>query len=179
MLETERLLLRGFRADDLDAQAAMLGDPAVMRHVGGKPITREEAWRKLLAGPGLWALLGYGYWIVERRLDGRYLGQVGFADFKRDMLPSIEGIPEMGWMFAVHAHGQGYAAEAAQAALGWLDGALKGQEVVAIIDPDNHPSVRVAERCGFSLRDKAIYKDQPVLLFRRPAASPAEATAAA
>jgi RimJ/RimL family protein N-acetyltransferase len=171
ILETERLLLRGYTAADLEPQAAMLGDPDVMRHVGGKPISREEAWRKLLAGPGLWALLGYGYWIVERKSDGAYLGQIGFADFKRDMRPSIEGLPEMGWMFAPHAHGQGFATEAVTAAIRWGDSALAGQEFVAIIDAANSPSIRVAERCGFSVREDAVYKGEPIQLFRRPAVS--------
>jgi RimJ/RimL family protein N-acetyltransferase len=122
----------------------------------------------MLASPGLWALLGYGYWVAERREDGFYLGQVGFADFKRDMIPSIEGIPEMGWIFAPHGQGQGYAFEAVIAALGWADRALRGREIVAIIDPDNARSIRLAEKAGFSSREDAVYKSEPILLFRRP-----------
>jgi RimJ/RimL family protein N-acetyltransferase len=121
----------------------------------------------------MWALLGYGYWIVERKSDGLYLGQIGFSDFKRDMRPSIEGIPEMGWMFAAHAQGQGYATEAVNAAIGWGDETLAGKSFVAIIDAGNAPSIRVAEKCGFSSREDALYKGEPILLFRRPAASPA------
>ena len=82
-------------------------DPEVVRHLGGRPFSREETWRKILASPGLWALLGYGYWVVERREDGAYLGQIGFADFKRDMTPGIEGMPEMGWIFAPRGPGPG------------------------------------------------------------------------
>ena len=73
----------------------------------------------------LWSLLGYGYWAVERREDGAMIGQIGFADFKRDMAPGIEDLPEMGWMFAREASGQGYATEAAAAALAWADATLK------------------------------------------------------
>ena len=69
-LETARLTLRPFRATDVAAQAAMMGDGEVMRHLGGQPIAREDAWRKLLNGAGLWSLFGYGYWAVERRSDG-------------------------------------------------------------------------------------------------------------
>src|SRR5687768_17843040 len=83
VLETPRLRLRGFRASDLDPQWATMTDPEVVRHLGG-PASREETWRKILGSPGLWALLGYGYWVAERREDGAYLGQIGFADFKRD-----------------------------------------------------------------------------------------------
>lgn len=167
VLETERLRLRGYRADDLPAIAALLADPAVVRHVGGKTSSREEAWRKLLAGPGMWALLGFGYWIVERKADGAFLGQAGFGDFKRDMRPPIEGLPEMGWMFAAHAHGQGFAGEAVAAGLRWADRALPGRDIPAIIDPANAPSIRLAERSGFTFREDAVYHDEPILLFRR------------
>ena len=167
IIETARLRLRGFRASDLDVQAAVLADEDVVRHLGGRPFSREESWRKMLGSPGLWDLLDYGSWVVERLEDGAYLGQIGFADFKRDMVPSIENIPEMGWIFAPSAHGKGYASEAAAAALGWADEHLKAAEIVAIIDPDNAPSIRVAEKAGFDRREDALYRDEPILLFRR------------
>ncbi len=169
VIETERLRLRGFRASDLDAQAAAMADPAMVVHLGGSPFSREDTWRKILASPGLWALLGYGYWVVERRDDGAYLGQVGFADFKRDMAPGIEGLPEMGWIMAPQAQGRGYATEAALAALAWADQAPGGGEIVAIIGHANAASIRIAEKGGFTGREEAVYKGEPILLFRRPA----------
>lgn len=169
IVETERLRLRAFRESDLEAQAKVMGDPEVVRHLGGTPFSREETWRRIAMASGLWPLLGYGYWAVERRADGAYLGQAGFADFKRDMEPSIEGGPEMGWIFAPSAQGQGYATEAVIAGLGWIDEALPGREVTAIIDPANAPSIRVAEKAGFSIREDAAYREAPILLFRRPA----------
>lgn len=169
VIETPRLRLRGFRASDLDAQAAAMADPAMVVHLGGSPFSREDTWRKILASPGLWAMLGYGYWVIERRADGAYLGQVGFADFKRDMTPSIEGIPEMGWIMGAASQGQGLATEAVLAALAWADEALGRREIVAIVGHENAASIRVAEKGGFSLREEAVYKGAPILLFRRPA----------
>lgn len=145
----------------------MLGDAEVMRHLTGAGIAREDAWRRLLQGPGLWAMLGYGYWSVERRSDGRYIGQLGFADFKRDMEPSLEGLPEMGWLFAAEVHGQGFASEGVAAALAWADEALKEQEIVAIISPANAPSIRLAERVGFVRSEETRYKSEATLVFRR------------
>ena len=169
VVETERLRLRGFRESDLDAQAAAMADPGMVRHLGGSPFSREDTWRKILASPGLWALLGYGYWVIERRDDGAYLGQVGFADFKRDMSPAIEGMPEMGWIMGAQSQGQGLATEAVLGALAWADEALGRREIVAIVSHDNAPSIRVAEKGGFSHREEAVYKGEPILLFRRPA----------
>jgi RimJ/RimL family protein N-acetyltransferase len=167
VLETPRLRLRGFRASDLDPQWATMVDPEVYRFLGGSPASREETWRKMLASPGLWALLGYGYWVAERREDGAYIGQIGFADFKRDMKPGIEGLPEIGWIIAREAQGRGYATEAVHAALAWADEVLGRREIVAIISHENTPSIRVAEKAGFGVREEAVYKGEPILLFRR------------
>lgn len=171
VLETERLRLREQRPEDFVRHAAMLADPEAMRFVGGKGLPREEAWRKLISCAGLWTILGYGYWSVERKEDGAYVGQIGFADFKRDMSPSIEGLPEMGWLLPRDVHGLGYASEAVAAALKWADEALAGQTFTAIIDPENKGSIRVAEKAGFTQREDAVYKDEKILLFRRPPAS--------
>lgn len=166
-LETARLILRPFRVEDLEPIAAAATDAEAVRFLGGTVATREETWRKLATIPGMWALLGYGYWIVERAGDGVVIGQAGFADFKRDMEPAIEGLPEMGWSFARHAWGQGYASEAVLAALRWIDAARAPREIVAIIDEQNLASIRVAEKAGFAQKETARYKSEPILLFRR------------
>lgn len=167
VLTTERLVLRPHRAEDLDAVAAMTGDAEVMRYIGGVPQPREDSWRRMLCGPAMWMLLGYGYWIVERRADGAVIGQLGFADFKRAMEPTIEGLPELGYLFASSAHGQGYASEGVAAALGWADATLSHDQIVAIIDEANAPSIRVVEKAGFTHREPASYRDDTILLFRR------------
>ena len=170
VLATERLRLRPFRESDLEAQTKCMGDPEVVRHLGATPFSREDTWRRMLTGPGMWAMRGYGYWAVEDGATSAWVGQLGFADFKRDMRPSIEGLPEMGWIFAPEAQGRGYAGEAASAALSWADAMLRAREIVAIIEPGNAPSIRLAEKIGFSEREDAVYRDEPILLFRRRAA---------
>ena len=167
ILETARLRLRAFREGDLAPWAETMGDPNVVRHLGGSPFSREDTWRRILMATGAWPTFGFGYWAVERKEEGDLIGQMGFADFKRDMTPSIEGLPEMGWIFSPHAHGKGYATEAVQAALAWADEILKAPVIPAIIDPENAPSIRVAERCGFAQRESATYRGAPILLFRR------------
>jgi RimJ/RimL family protein N-acetyltransferase len=87
------------------------------------------------------------------------------------MKPSIEGLPEMGWIFAHHAQGQGYAGEAVAAALAWADETLGPCELAAIISHGNEPSIRLAQRSGFSVREEAVYNGEPILLFRRPTRS--------
>jgi RimJ/RimL family protein N-acetyltransferase len=169
VLKTERLVLRGFRRDDLDAHAATLGNPAVTRYLADEPMSREDAWRRLMMAVGQWPLLGYGFWAVSLKDSGRLVGQCGFADFERTMEPNISGQPEMGWIFDPSVHGQGIAFEACAAALDWADSELDATSYPAVISVDNQPSIRLAHRLGFERLPDAIYRDEPVALFRRPA----------
>jgi RimJ/RimL family protein N-acetyltransferase len=171
LIETERLRLRSFRESDLGPWSSTMADPDVFRFLGGAAFSREDVWRRLAMSCGLWDMLGYGYWAVERKDEGDLIGQVGFADFKRDLQPSIEGQPEMGWIFSPHGQGRGYALEAVIAGLVWADEQLAGQEIAAIIDPANASSIRLAERAGFESREDAIFRGEPILLFRRHAKS--------
>ena len=78
-IETERLLLRPFSADDYENYAAMCADPEVMRGLGtGVPMDRTDAWRHLAFAMGHWQLRGFGWYAVERRTDGEFVGRVGF-----------------------------------------------------------------------------------------------------
>jgi len=168
LIETERLLLRSFAADDLNAHAATLGDEQVMLHIGGKPLNREDTWRRLLSSVGMWQLMGMGAWAVERKSDGRMVGHCGFFQFERDMRPSILGEPEMGWIFDRSVHGQGIAFEACHAALEWAETAIGAESYPAIIDLENIASMKLAERLGFVRQGDAVCRDSPIALFRRP-----------
>ena len=168
-LETERLVLRDFRRDDLDALAATLGDIAVVRHLTGEPINREDSLRRLFMAVGQWPVTGMGMWAVERKSDGQLVGHVGFFDMQRDVVPSLIGLPEMGWIFDTSVHGQGIAREACAAALDWLDCAHGPVEVPAIISPDNIASLKLAEKLGFVREADGIYKGEPIAVVRRPA----------
>jgi RimJ/RimL family protein N-acetyltransferase len=177
VIETDRLVLRSFRKDDLDAHAATLGDEEVMRHIGGKPVIREDAWRRLMSGVGMWSLIGMGPWAVEVKADRRMIGHCGFFQFNREMTPLILGEPEMGWIFDRSVHGQGIAFEACTAALEWAEREIAADSYPAIIDLENTPSMKLAERLGFVRQPDAVYRDAPIALFRRPGRLPAAAAA--
>jgi RimJ/RimL family protein N-acetyltransferase len=166
-IETARLRLRGHRVEDFGDCAAMWGDPAVVRHIGGRPFTAEETWGKILRYAGLWSLLGFGYWAIEETDGGRFVGEVGFADFKRAIEPSFAGAPEIGWALASWAHGAGFATEAVGAAVAWGDEHLAVARTVCLIDPDNAASIRVAEKCSYREFARTTYKDHPTILFER------------
>lgn len=167
VLETPRLRMRGHRLEDLEPNVAMWSNPDVVRYVGGKPLTREEVWGRLLRYVGHWVWMGYGFWTVEEKTSGRFMGQVGFANYLRDTAPSFVGEPELGWVLAPEFHGKGYATEAVRAALEWGAEHLGARRTVCMIDPENIPSLHVAEKCGFREWQRTSYKGEPTVLLTR------------
>lgn len=164
-LTTARLRLRAHRPSDLATCHAIWSDPDVVRYIGGQPSSAEVAWRRMLTYAGLWSMLGYGYWAVEEQATGRYIGDAGLAEFERDLQPSLRGMLEFGWALAGVAHGKGYASEAVAAIEAWRRAHLPAQRAVCIIAPDNHASIRVAEKAGFLKWCETRYHDEPTLVF--------------
>jgi RimJ/RimL family protein N-acetyltransferase len=165
VLETERLKLRGHRMDDFPACAAMWADPVVTRHFGHS-FSEEESWTRFLRYFGHWSVLGFGYWLVEERRTGKFVGEVGFANYKRAIEPPLDA-PEIGWALAAQFHGKGYATEAVRAAIAWGEEHLGPSRTTCIIAPQNLLSIRVAEKCGYQESLRTTYKGQPSIVFVR------------
>jgi RimJ/RimL family protein N-acetyltransferase len=167
VIETERLRLRGHRPEDLADSLALWGDPQVTRFIGGVPSTEEEVWARLLRYAGLWSLLGFGYWRIEEKASQRFVGEAGFADFKRALEPSFGGAPEIGWALLPAAQGKGFAGEAVDAVLAWGDARLGAPRTVCMIQPANLPSIRLAQKRGYQEFARTRYKDRPTILYQR------------
>jgi RimJ/RimL family protein N-acetyltransferase len=166
-IETARLRLRSHQLDDLAPYAAMWADPIVTRFLGGKPLSEEEAWSRILRHAGHWSLLGFGYWLVEEKATGRFLGEAGLAELHRDIVPSIVGTPEAGWVFTLGSQGQGYASEAMHAILAWASQTLPSKRTVCIIDPENTASLRLAMRLGYKEEVRTMFRGQPTIILGR------------
>ena len=148
-LETARLTLRSHRPDDLPAYVAMWSDPDVVRYTVGSPLPPQRTWMRLLGHRGHWSVLGFGYWAVEEKESGRYIGELGYAHLKRDLHASVDDVPELGWALVTSAHGKGYATEALRAVVAWGDALFESERTVCIIDPGNDASARVAQKLVF------------------------------
>jgi RimJ/RimL family protein N-acetyltransferase len=152
-VETERLLLRVHRADDLDDLVVFHGDPEVVRYVPwplrDRAATEETLRVKLdqteLREPGQWLVLA-----VEVRETGRVIGEVLLKW-------ASERQGELGFAFARDVHGQGYAAEAADAVLRLAFDDLGFHRVSAVVIAGNDASVRLLGRLGF--RQEARFVD--------------------
>ena len=143
-LETPRLILRGWRAEDFAPYAAMLAEPETARFITrrGQPYDEAEVWTEMAVLIGHWQLLGHGMFVVEERASGAFLGRIGPLQ-----PPGWPGF-EIAWGLTRAACGNGYATEAARAAIDWAFESFDLDRVISIIHPDNVASQRVAERIG-------------------------------
>lgn len=143
LLSTDRLVLRAYRRDDFDAFASHLADPTSAAHLGLSD--RESSWRRFTSHAGMWLIDGAGWWSVEMRKTGQLIGNVG-AFFREDAKDI-----EIGWNTYRAFWGNGYASEAAGAALRWALVERKEPRARALITPENKSSIRVARRLGMAL----------------------------
>ncbi|SRR5690554_967937 len=169
ILSTSRLILRAHKEADFSACCTLWADPDVTRFIGGRPNPPEQVWRRILAYAGHWQLLGYGYFLVIDRTSGAVIGEVGLADFRRDITPSFGDTPEAGWALLPQHQGRGLAREALIALLAWAD--LTMPRTVCMIDPDNAPSLRLATALGYTEYDRTSYAGHPSILLERFAAT--------
>jgi RimJ/RimL family protein N-acetyltransferase len=157
-LETERLLLRLPRRDDLDAYADFFADPEVVRYTGGVTKTRAESAASVEAMIRHWARHEIGLFSIERKEDERMIGRAGFLlwDPQRwvhGLAHELDGRleTEIGWTLGRKFWGRGYATEAASVARDWALDELGRTRLISLIQQGNTASVRVAEKLGETL----------------------------
>ena len=157
MLQTERLLLRSWREDDLAPFAALNADPEVMAHFPSA-LDREASDALAARAQARLDELGYGLWAVEVRATGTFIGFTGLAlqTFEAHFTPAVE----VGWRLARSAWGHGYASEAARAALAHGFGPAGLDEIVSMTAVTNVRSQRVMQRIGMT-RDPADDFEHP------------------
>jgi RimJ/RimL family protein N-acetyltransferase len=140
---TERLRLRPFGPDDLDALHALWSDPVVGRWVGGTHETLRESAEELEGHLRHQERHGYSLWAVEERATGELVGEIGLQLLEGDG-PEVE----IGWAVSAAGRGRGFAFEAASR---WLEigfDELGLDRIVAVVLPENLVSRRLCERLG-------------------------------
>lgn len=167
-LETDRLILRAHRLEDFPACAAMWGDPEVVRHITGTPFTSEASWARLLRYAGHWTMLGFGYWAIENKADGDFIGEAGFANHQRNIDLPPPHSPESGWALKTDAHGKGYATEAVARIVTWADRHLDCPDTFCIFAPEHAASIGVARKVGYGNDRTCTYRGKPTLVLTRP-----------
>ena len=144
MIETGRLTLREWRAEDLAPFHAICSDPAVMATLGPL-MTYDETAALVSRCHADQARDGHCFWALERREDARLIGWCGVI---RGTDGPMEGKAEIGWRLAHDCWGHGYATEAARASVDWAFANLADDAVWAITSAGNRASQAVMARLG-------------------------------
>jgi RimJ/RimL family protein N-acetyltransferase len=147
ILETDRLILRGWRNEDTLPLLAICQDPAVMRHLG-PPQTLPEVQAAIARQEALRARLGYCYWALWHKEDRHLIGFCGLSPGPAGT--PIEGAVDIGWRLRADRWGQGYAREAAEASLAWGFARPDIDEIWSITVPANQRSRGLMQRLGMS-----------------------------
>lgn len=145
-IETERLVLRSWREEDVDQFLQVNSDPEVMATLG-PVLDRDQVSALIVRMQGIEAAHGYCFWAMVRRQDDRVIGWCGVI---RGTVQPIMDQPEIGWRMARDCWGQGYATEAARATLDWLFANQSDEAAWAITTVENRGSRAVMERLGMS-----------------------------
>jgi len=169
-VETERLLMRQWRADDFEPIAEFLADEESTRYVGGV-CERHVAWRKFAAFAGHWSLRGFGFWAVQEKATGLLVGPIGL--YYPDGWPGLE----LGYWAMANARGRGLVTEAARAAHKIAFETLDARTLISCIAPGNAASRRIAARLGARHAHTIDLRGEPCDVFiHDPAAARADAT---
>lgn len=161
VLETPRLTLRPFELRDARALAAILGDEEVMRFSISGPMTPGQTWAFIRRCRRAYREDGVGPWAMVHRGDGAVIGYCGLMAQRVAERREIEIV----YRLARPRWGRGLATEAARAVLEYGLGPLGLRRVVALIEPLNRPSARVAEKLGMRREGNILFKDLPVDLY--------------
>ena len=146
IIETERLILREIDAErDFEDWALSMADKNTVRYLGTGPMSRVEAWRSMAAAIGHWTIRGYGFFSLENRETGEWVGRVG------PWFPEGWPAPEVGWTISPKHLRQGYATEAARAAIDFAFNTLGWNSVIHCIMEGNEASMAVARKIGSTL----------------------------
>lgn len=145
-INSKRLVLRDWRESDLAPWAAMNADPLVREHLG-PVLDLEQSTASVRHFQQDLDRKGYGFWAVEVRDTGEFIGFTGLDDVD-------DGVPftgvEIGWRLARSAWGQGYATEAAHAVLEYGFDVLGLPEILAVTTSTNRRSQAVMRRLGMT-----------------------------
>lgn len=166
-VETERLALRPIVLEDLAAYTAMLSDPDAFTYSDRGPMGPEEAFTRLCRQVGHWTMFDYGLFAVTEKKSGRFVGEVGFSNFQREIGDHFDGKPEACWTIAKPFQGRGYAQEAAKAALEFTEDRLIATRTVCMVHHENLASIHIARKLGYRAYDERIYRGFRAILFAR------------
>ena len=159
-LETENLVLRPFKDEDVDDYFGVLDSPEVRRWLHlPESLDRSDAWQQMAWFLGQWELRGTGNWALEEKKSGKFIGRAGLHRPERHDWPGVE----VGWILHPDYWGRGFATEAGAAAVRYGFDQLEVDKLFSCILPENYRSQAVAKRLGFKFLEERVLAFFPKL----------------
>lgn len=169
VIETARLSLSEPGREDYVLLRDLVSDPEVHRFLGPRPEDpTTDMFSRALRAAGSWHFYGYGLFLAHEKATGSFVGQLGVFHSMRGFGKGMDDVVEAGWIVAREHWGKGFAREAMEAALAWVEKMHGITRVACMIERGNDASVALAERLGFvRYGEHEIAEDVVVDLFER------------
>ncbi len=160
ILETQRLILREFVADDIDDLARIISDAETMKYYPD-PFDRHGVEEWIARNRRRYTAHGHGLWAMILKSSGELIGDCGIT------VQPVDGVQEkeIGYHLRRDCWKQGFAIEAARACRDYGFSTFPVKKLISLIRPDNLPSRRVAERNGMKIWKETLHKDLPHLVY--------------
>lgn len=169
ILNTDRLWLRPLKVTDAKELARIYADPEVARYIGGDALDLSGTHEQVTRFAAEWANRGVGQSAVLEKSSKQLIGRIGLHYW------DIWGELELGYVLQAESQGKGYAAEGASAWINWAENNLKQEYLIAVINPQNKPSIGLAQRLGFEFfRTDVTAKGTLVQVYRKDLAHPVQ-----
>ncbi|MDH5407194.1 MAG: GNAT family N-acetyltransferase [Gammaproteobacteria bacterium] len=160
IIETERLNLRMFQAEDWRDLCVLYSDAETTQYTLRRTLDEDETWRIVVMFIGHWQVRGYGPYAVEDKATGKVMGNIGL------WYPEIWPEPEIMWSLAKPFWGKGFASEAAFAVKKMAVEKLPDVSLISLMDKNNIRSQGVAKKLGARFEKEIIFKNHPTCVYR-------------
>ena len=150
-LETPDLILRPWKLEDADSLLRILQEPDILKYFPPTTFTLEKTQGYIKHQLTHWQEHGYGHWAVTLKEEGRLAGWDGL-----EYLPETDE-NEVAYLLSHQVWGQGYATQAARAAVRYGFDTTGLRSIIGLVHPENSGSIRVLEKCGLTFIDCKVY----------------------
>lgn len=163
VLETERLILRGWKLEDFPFFAGFWADPDRTKFFLSGVQNEAQSWTAFTAMAGEWSLRKFGQFAIQLKAGEHAIGHAGI------WYPPDLDEPELAWSLYPGNDGNGYATEAARKVISWATSHLGLPPMMSFVHPENHGSVAVAKRLGATFERETTLRGDPRWVFRHQA----------
>lgn len=160
VIETERLFLRKFELTDAPHFFKLNSNPKVLQFTGDKPFKSLEEAKEFIFNYSAYSVFGYGRWAVILKSSNTFIGWCGLK------FHPLENYTDLGFRFFEDYWNQGYATESSRGVIEYATTILRLSKLVARVEIENKPCIKVLDKLGFELRQKINFNHTKGFLYQ-------------